>query len=220
MGINELEDFYSRLDFTLVSDARLFPHVTSFTERGTGREVHFSYESYVDPNNHGEKAVFIASTQDGRKIVVKFTEVYNEEAHSLLAARGLAPRLLSCDRSRFSDFVMIVMDYVDGKQFFDRYPDATPPGVLDEVSKALEILHENNLVFGDLRSPNVLVTDQHHVQLVDFDWCGRAGEEKYPADINLVDIEWPEGVVPGGLLMVKNDDELFRRLKLRETSVR
>lgn len=216
MGINELEDFYSHLDFMAISEARFFPYITSFTKIDTGHEVQFSYETTADPNHLGDKAVFVASTQDGRKIVVKFTEVYNDEAHSLLAAAGLAPQLLSCDRSRFSDFTMVVMDYVDGKQFFYRYPDATPPGVLDEVSKALRILHENKLVFGDLRSPNILVTDQHRVQLVDFDWCGKVGEGTYPEGINLVDIKWPESVVPGGPLMIEHDDEMFRRLKSRE----
>ena len=35
-GISELKEFYSRLDFTLISEARFFPFVTSFTEADTG----------------------------------------------------------------------------------------------------------------------------------------------------------------------------------------
>ena len=91
----------------------------------------------------------------------------------------------------------------------------TPEKVLEEVSDVLKSLRENGLVFGDLRSTNILVTDQHHVQLLDFDWCGKVGEGRYPEDINLVDIEWPNGVVPGGLMQFEHDNEMFRRLSHR-----
>jgi len=84
---------------------------------------------------------------------------------------------------------MVVMDHVDGEQLFHKYAEATPAQVLEEVSKASNTARKS-FVFGDLRSPNILVTDQHHVQLVDFDWCGSAGEGKYPADMNLVDMPW------------------------------
>jgi serine/threonine protein kinase len=215
MGIRELETFYSELDFGEVSKARFFPHITSFTDTN-GHKIQFTYERYADPIPEGSKAVFIANTQDGQKIVVKFTEAYNDTGHSLLAANGLAPPLLSCDRSTFSDFAVVVMGYVDGKQLFHRFPYVTPSPILGKVSEALKILHANDLVFGDLRSPNILVTAQHQVQLVDFDWCGKVGEEKYPADINLVDIKWPEGVVPGGPLQFEHDNKMMRGLSRRE----
>jgi len=214
MGISELEVFYSALNLAVASEARFFPHITSFVTDTEG-EVQFSYEQYADPDPETTKAVFIANTQDGRKIVVKFAEAYNKEAHSLLVAEGLAPPLLYCDRPAFSDFTMVVMEHVDGEQLFHKYLEATPTQVLDEVSKALKTLHEKGFVFGDLRSPNILVTNQHHVQLVDFDWCGSAGEGKYPADMNLVDIEWPDGVVPGGFLQLEHDEEMLRRLSRR-----
>jgi len=201
MGISELEAFYSDLNCDVVSEARFFSHTTSFST-DTGSKVQFSYIQYADPDPETSKAVFIAS-------------IYNEEAHSLLAAKGLAPRLLSCDRSTFSNFVMVGVDYVGGKQFFHKYPQATPAKVLEEVSEALENLQKNDLVFGDLRSLNILVTGQHHVQLVDFNWCGEAGKGRYPADINTVYIEWPNGVVPGGFLQFEHD-EMLRRLSCRD----
>jgi len=64
------------------------------------------------------------------------------------------------------------MDYVDGKQLFHKYPQATPPKVLEEVSEALETLRKSDLVFGDLRSPNIFITGQHQVQPVDLNWKG------------------------------------------------
>ena len=71
---------------------------------------------------------------------------------------------------------MVVMDYADGEQFFHKFPQATPAKIFEEISEALKSLHEGGLVFSDLRSPNILVIDQHHDKLVDLDWCGKAGE--------------------------------------------
>lgn len=123
MGISELESFYSNLNFDAVSEARSPsppppPHIPSFSTDTAGSKVQFSYIQYTDPNPE-TRAVSIASTRDNWKVVVKFAEAYNQEAHgSLLATKGLAPRLRSCDRSTFRNFVMVVMDYVDGKQSF------------------------------------------------------------------------------------------------------
>ncbi|KAF9645358.1 hypothetical protein BDM02DRAFT_586099 [Thelephora ganbajun] len=54
--------------------------------------------------------------------------------------------------------------------------------LLMRYSDALKVLH-----------PNILVTDQHHARLVDFNWYRKAGETEYPANTNLLDIKWPEG---------------------------
>ena len=167
--ILELEAFYSRLNFKLVSKTRFSPHITCFTEEKTGK---FSYEQYADPDPNGSRAVFIPNTRDGQKIVVKFMETY-ETAHSLLATKGLAPQLLSCDQSTFSDFAMVAM-------LFHKYFCATPRKVLDEVSRALSTLHDNGLVFSDLRSPNILITNQHCVRFMDLDWRGKVREGEYP----------------------------------------
>ena len=50
---------------------------------------------------------------------------------------------------------MVAMNYVDGKQLLHRHPLATPAKALEESSEALKVLHANDLVFGDLRSPNI-----------------------------------------------------------------
>ncbi|KAI0244944.1 hypothetical protein BJV78DRAFT_1098897, partial [Lactifluus subvellereus] len=50
---------------------------------------------------------------------------------------------------------------------------------LERVKQAIRLLHSRKLVFGDLRLPNILVKDES-VMFVDFDWCGKAGEARYP----------------------------------------
>lgn len=215
MGIAELETFYSKVDFDVVSDARVFPHITSFIDRGTRREVKFRYEGYADPIPGGTRAVFVAKTEDDRKIVVKFAETYNDVAHALLAAQGFAPQMFSCDRSTLAGFVIVIMDYVNGKQLRHKYHEGSriPTKILRQIRNALDHLHGEGFVFGDLRWPNVLITGEPvHIKLVDFDWCGKVREGEYPPDINHVATGWPEGVVPGGLMQFEHDKEMLMNL--------
>ncbi|KAF9643903.1 hypothetical protein BDM02DRAFT_3132113 [Thelephora ganbajun] len=110
------------LGLKLVSEAQFFPYVTSFADKNIKDEGHFSYEGHTDSDPKGNKVVFIANTEGSQEVVVKFIEAYyNETAHCLLTARGLAPPLCPCDQFIPSDFTMAVMDYVDGKQLFPAY---------------------------------------------------------------------------------------------------
>lgn len=53
--------------------------------------------------------------------------------------------------------------------------------------------------------------------LVDFDWCGKVGEARYPVDINLDgEIDWHKGVVRGGKLEIEHDLYLLKALELEE----
>ena len=47
-----------------------------------------------------------------------------------------------------------------------------------DIRRAMDLLHEKNLVFGDLRPPNILIKGDTAL-LVDFDWCGEEGKGKY-----------------------------------------
>ena len=78
----ELETFYSGVGFDVVSSARVFPHITSFTGETRGQAPLRRLCGSCSRRYQGGI----------RKIVVKFTEVYNDAAHALLAAQALAPR--------------------------------------------------------------------------------------------------------------------------------
>jgi serine/threonine protein kinase len=78
---------------------------------------------------------------------------------------------------------MIVMDRVDGKSIWQLQEDKMPVPeiVARSVRHAIELLHENDIVFGDLRDPNILYdASKARVVLVDFDWSGEDGESIYP----------------------------------------
>jgi serine/threonine protein kinase len=55
-----------------------------------------------------------------------------------------------------------------------------PPSAKEELARALEILHDKDYAFGDLRRQNVMITRNQEVKLVDFDWAGKENETRYP----------------------------------------
>ncbi len=55
-------------------------------------------------------------------------------------------------------------------------------------------------VFGDLREPNVLLR-KDKLYILDFDWCGKINEVRYPLDICDDDeMDWHNGVGPYRLI--------------------
>jgi serine/threonine protein kinase len=223
-GITELEDFYSKLSHNPLPDSqRFFPFIRQFPVGDC--TIRFSYTAYLSgssPESHS-KAIFFAKTEpeEGRggscrEVVVKFVQRYNAKAHRLLAAERLAPGLLYCSKEddnfpELGGLIMVVMAYIDGKTAHDRFgSNPLPRLILNQVQKAIDILHNNNLVFADLRPPNIMVTHNEQAMLVDFDWCGVHGEDTYPVTLNddSGSINWHPGVRRGGTMYMEHD--LFR----------
>ncbi|EPQ52958.1 hypothetical protein GLOTRDRAFT_139935 [Gloeophyllum trabeum ATCC 11539] len=151
------------------------------------------------------------------KVVVKFTHCYGEEGHRLLAGNGLAPELYYCAYEPTVDMIVVVMAFMPGK--------VSGSGVSlshkqqGDLKRAVALLHGADLVFGDLRRPNIIAHDDT-VALVDFEWCGAAMDNaeqgkrraRYPVDINLSDIEWAPGVRRYGYIEKAHDLFMLKSL--------
>ena len=99
------------------------------------------------------------------------------------------------------------MDYIDLKPPLGRLTEQQCKRVKD----AIDIVHSNQLVFGDLRRSNILVGNDT-AMLVDFDWCGKSGIARYPPKINCdPSMGWPHDVGPD-CLMLHHDDYMLNRL--------
>ena len=146
--------------------------------------------------------MYIATLSDTNKeVIVKFTARYNEVAHHLLADADLAPKLHFCERV-IGDLYMVVMDRVDGTSVWQLKEDKkpVPAVVLKNIDDAVQILHAKGIVFGDLRDLNILyLALKARAMLVDFDWCGKDGEGRYPATLNPSNA-WPEDVSPYSIM--------------------
>jgi len=130
-----------------------------------------------------------------RVVLVKFTAKYNEAAHRLLADHKppLAPALY-CYTRVVGDLYMVVMEYVSGASALHHFttlspfPFPRPPnakGIRRDLTKALELLHGKDFVFGDLRPMNILYSPKDdRALLVDFDGVGKHGEDRYSPCLN------------------------------------
>ena len=145
-------------------------------------------------------------------VVVKFTVRYHERAHRILAEGQLAPALHFCI-PLIGDMYMVIMDYVEGMPPFDhRVSGDRRQGVYNDMQRALNLLHEKNLVFGDLRAPNVIVKTGGGTMLIDFDWVGEHQVDRYPASWNN-DGRWAPGVKRRGLMDKAHDAYMLENLQ-------
>ena len=230
-GVQNLRSYYKGLppNEISLSDSRYFPWITTY--RGDNGPVQFKYLGYLE--NIPDCVTLRARTwpEPGQNIVVKFVDRYGERAHRMLADKGLAPQLfyhgpLSAEQdgsnnqrpSRHS-FSMVVMEYIEGKVLSKVKDDVgemkkMETKVRQELQRALDILHSNELVFGDLRPPNVMITNAGEVKLIDFNWAGVQGQVRYPPLISKG--LWAEGVEALGVIKVEHDIEMLDKLFKKE----
>jgi hypothetical protein len=152
--------------------------------------------SNITPNDE-PYALYLAKDptdpEADHRVLVKFTARYNERAHRLLAEHDppLAPALHKCVRV-VGGLFMVVMEHISASSSLPSFFDlAAPPCQVDAqvvrkaLEEALELLHGNDFVFGDLRALNILYSHEgHRVFLVDFDWVGKHEEDRYSTCLN------------------------------------
>jgi len=180
----------------------------------------------VDEDNERHALYLARMPTSNEDVLVKFSANYHEDAHRLLANAEppLAPALHFCTRV-IGDMYMVVMEYVPKAKgqslFIAPPPQSALEDVREGIDRALDLLHEKDLVFGDLREPNVLYLpgDTGRVLLVDFDGVGQDGKDRYSACLNP---ETKLGVARGQIMKKaddrKNLERLMGRLKERIAS--
>jgi len=142
-------------------------------------------------------------------VVIKFTATYCANSHQKLAEMGRAPRLWFCEHVESVGMYEVVMDHEDEVRDYARPVNKE---YVEQLRAAVKTLHDENYVHGDIREPKVLVTTGG-LKLIDFDWCGKAGAARYPADISLASsFGWHDGVRRGGLIAKEHDEHMFKLL--------
>lgn len=231
-SLDKLDHYYHALEPIIVNDAEnvdlcIFPSIRAYCDEKSN-VIHFEY---IKPLERDPTCVtFLARTNSDsefpKDIVVKFVDRYGAEPHRLLAKDCLAPELfyygpIGCVEGdpSYGHLRMVVMEYIDGKTV-DQVKQL-PSKFLDDIRRALKILHEKNYVFGDLREPNIIITKNHELRLIDFDWAGEAMKSQYPALMSS-NVSWPKGVEALSIMEIEHDNQMLAilqgNLKERPTS--
>jgi len=210
---------------------RFFPHPTKYEEYRAEANLEpkcteFEYINAfrADPSN----VTFLAKVKSSdQKLVIKFVDRYGVEAHQLLADAGMAPRLLYCGLLDGKNDVrntgspvqgstkpgglyvgpirMVVMEHTEGKTAEEE--STWPNDAREKIETAIQKLHNSQLVFGDLRGPNVVFSGGS-VFLIDFDWAGRVNEARYPRNLSRR-VKWPRKAEELEMKPILMDHDLF-----------
>ena len=107
---------------------------------------------------------------------------------------------------------MVIMEYIKGTTLCEaKKLLQVPLSVKDQIKEALKHLHNNGLIFGDLQPPNIIITDNGDVKLVDFDWAGIHGESQYPFLLSSA-LQWPDGVEGLVITETRHDIDMLEQL--------
>ncbi|KAF8577897.1 hypothetical protein K439DRAFT_1621781 [Ramaria rubella] len=203
-AISTLRQYYSQ---EINDEPDGFPFIRSY------QSENFLYLERL-AEEYPTKLVFKVKHQSsGQLLVVKFAFTYNAEAHRLLAKHQLAPALQYAGTedttvSKYGGRYMIVMDFIEGENPSDfLFEDQA-----GQIRKAVDLLHSHKFVFGDLRSPNICITEGR-AMLIDFDWCSTEDEGRYPMSLNQeIGIDWAEGVGPDCVMKKEHDLDMLEKL--------
>jgi serine/threonine protein kinase len=221
VNLKRLTSYYESLGPTddLPADSRFFPSITAYSH--DDERVKFKYVGYLEDGSDCITLHARTETTPAQDIVVKFVDRYGRKAHEILAKQDLAPKLLyygspgfKGDGPSYQSIFMVVMEYVDGDTLAvakQTMSEELVEKVRSEVSRALDLLHSCELVFGDLRPPNIMITEGSKVKLIDFNWAGVDGQAKYPPLISTA-ITWPEGVEALAVMRKEHDMNMLEQL--------
>ncbi|KAI0299588.1 hypothetical protein BC826DRAFT_995403, partial [Russula brevipes] len=105
--------------------------------------------------------------------------------HNLLAAEGFPPKLFAVE-DLAGGWKMVVMEFLlysdcqwmmlEMKEHSERLR------YKGKVWQALSVIHGKEFVHGDFRGPNIFVSNNGDVKLIDFDHCGRHEQGRYPRE--------------------------------------
>ena len=130
--------------------------------------------------------------KDGICLKYCYKPLYHIETHEYFTENRWAPKISKSfvvgnwkviQMKHLADYAPINLDS-DSK-----YSDEDKTALKEALTELLVFIEGNSeYVHGDLRAPNILVKfedDQAHLQVIDFEWSGKAGEVYYPPNIYL-----------------------------------
>ena len=144
----------------------------------------------------------VLEPKDGQNVILKLTKTYCDKAHKLLEKNKFAPKLYHI-QTLPGGWKLIIMEHLDT---FQEIKIPFKPEQKEKLKEIVSIIHQENIVHGDLRGPNIMVStnDEIDIRIIDFDWAGTVDQVFFPPNINL-DIDWPLNAQPGDAITKDHD---------------
>lgn len=134
---------------------------------------------------------------------------YSIKVHQFLSKKGYAPKMIHNERKEEINLTIVIMDYIKDASSWNS-SKATKKHK-DKLVMCVKELHENNMVHGDIREPNVLMKGDEDVYLIDFEFSGEVGQATYSKHLN-PSINWHSGVLSGGTVEKDHDTHMLQKL--------
>lgn len=143
-------------------------------------------------------------------VVVKFTDRYSADAHNFMARRKLAAPLRFCE---LETDIVVISDHLENAKDVTLTADG-----YYKLFQALVDLHAENMVYGDLRAPNLMLSKNGSPSLVDYDWARPIGSSTYSHNLNLEDDAFPRDAA-GREIKPADDLYMLAKYKLNHTDL-
>jgi serine/threonine protein kinase len=161
--------------------------------------------------------------QEQQLVYVKAVQskYYSLQAHGILFENGChAPKIIATTY-RPGGWLLIYMEHLHNHVTLDKFTHTLDNGerviLGKEIIRVIKILHDSNIVHGDLREGNILVCRNSEkgcgfdVKLIDFEWSGVVGTACYSHFMNHIDIRWPEGAEDGKKVTMDHDNIMLEK---------
>ncbi|CAG8675995.1 3581_t:CDS:2, partial [Racocetra fulgida] len=200
-----LKTFYEELNMSDPCDQRFYPFLHQYSD-DFGNNIPFNYNDLFMEDC--TEFVWRATTEDKSSIIIKYTQTYNVNAHKICAEKQLAPRILFASNKVIDGWWVIIMESVEELSLYHaQLTNENYMTVMQDIKQAIKLLHDNELVFANLCSTNILVYKVEmntRAMLFGFDWCGEHAIGRYPFLISST-VKWHHGVKAYALLDKTHD---------------
>ena len=167
----------------------------------------YTYEMQIKNN------VFLCrdNKDEKKEVIIKFVETYGIDVHRFMAEKSYAPTVLEwCQvTTRYHAVVMDCIPYSCLTAYINTCPTTDDKQKCkDSLTAMVRAMHDEGYCHGDLRGNNVIVQLSHPLPklfIIDFDWAGKIGEQRYPFFMNHEEIRWPEGAKDNELITPDQD---------------
>ncbi|CAB4436972.1 unnamed protein product [Rhizophagus irregularis] len=224
LSLQDLDNYYENVPKTHHRLYPLFPDWRLDLNTLYKVRINSQYGNYLlwkatlQSNNTVDWLIYVKAVQK---------KYYSLEVHEYLVDTGNAPIILNTVEWP-GGWLLVYMECLENHVTLNKITHNLDNNERDslrnEIIRVVRILHDKNLVHGDLREGNILVGRDNEkdsgfdVKLIDFEWSGPVNTARYSHFMNHIAINWPEGAEDGKLVMKEHDIAMLEQT-FRETNL-